>query len=108
MYSEITKKANATMTTETTTTDLRNITKEQLYPLYTELVCRAAKLQALYMDAARYFGKEDSVTQDLWEMYVEADKTAEPFRVRMGQLAMQEQIDNMTPDEFESFRRNND
>lgn len=89
-------------------TTVNKLTNEQIKEQYQITVVRCARLQALYMDAVQYLGKEDEATQTLWKTYVEADAEAQPFCVKMGQIAMQEQIDNMSASEFETFRRNND
>lgn len=61
---------------------------------YTETSIKASKLQNLYLETLQILGKEHEATQSLWNAYLAADEIAQPWRVKMGQLSMQEQIDN--------------
>lgn len=68
-------------------------TRETVQPIYTELSIKVSKVQNMYMTSMELLGKEHEATVALWNAYLTADEEAQPLRVLMGQISMQEQID---------------
>jgi hypothetical protein len=69
---------------------------------YTEMIIKVSKLQNLYLSTMELLGKEHAATQLLWNEFVAADEVAQPWRVKMGQLSMRQQIDNGSIDIYDN------
>lgn len=69
---------------------------------YTEMIVKVSKLQNLYLSTMELLGKEHEATKMLWNEFVAADEVAQPWRVKMGQLAMRQQIDNGSIDIYDN------
>jgi len=72
---------------------------QEITSKYTETSIRASKLQNLFLATKETLGSDHEATKMLWNEYVEACEIAQPWSVKMGQLMMQQQIDQRDPAE---------
>lgn len=72
---------------------MNDLTNEQVKNLYNakSIICSYAF--EIYKESEKLNGFNHPITQYLWDNYLTADLDAQPFRVKMGQISMQEQID---------------
>lgn len=62
---------------------------------------RVSQLLYTQMAMREQFGSDNEVVKALWNSYLALDEEAQPFRVKAGQYAMQDQWDNLTEEEAE-------
>lgn len=82
---------------------ISQMTNEEIKIAYRNLSIETSLAQSRYMLAMNTLGKDDAATQTLWAAYLEADEVAQPFRVKMGQISMQEQMQYISKEEWSSI-----
>lgn len=83
--------------------NINEMTNEQIKEIARVYKIRRSELQRIYHKSYNENGKTHEITIWLWEKYIQLDDESDPYQVKANQIEMQEQIDNMSEDDLQSF-----
>jgi len=76
------------------------MTNSEIKEAYTLKAQERSQLKEAYNITRKILGSEHETTKSLWNEYVKFDEAMNPLYVKFSQVMMQEQMDNITPEEW--------
>ena len=83
--------------------NIKSMTNIEIKEAYRSEAQKRSQLKESYNIARKILGNENEATKAIWNEYLKFDKSMNPLSVRFSQIMMEEQMEVIEQDEWDSI-----